>query len=153
VEEIRLANRLERLRVWNLGLSDTPGRLELHAGVTDSGHSTFGAHPELTGPAIAEVEVLPFADWLGRAGLPLPAQPSWIAKIDVEGFETRVLRGLLPALRARAFLGLVVESNAYTLEFCGSSLDEMRGILHEGGYRARPVEGNRSGNEFFVPGV
>lgn len=151
VEEIRVANGFDRLQVWNLGLSDAPGRLALHAGVTDSGHSTFGEHPELKGPAIAEVEVLPFSAWLERAGLALPARPSWIAKIDVEGFETRVLQGLAPALRARAFLGLVVESNAYTLEFCGSSLEEMRSVLHDCGYRARPLAGNGSGNEFFAP--
>ncbi len=152
VEEIKRRNGLARMTAWNLGLSDSAARLLLHAGVSDSGHSTFGAHPEIGDKSIAEVEVLPFQAWLERAGLSLPPAPRWIAKIDVEGFEAKVLRGLIPSLQARAFVGVAIEMNAFTLGFCGSSPEEVRDIFRTCGYRALEDLGTESGNEFFVPG-
>ena len=151
-------NGLRRMRAWNVGLSDAPGRLMLHAGVVDSGHSTFGEHPELAGGAKGEVEVLPFDAWRRAAGLELPGKPAWVAKIDVEGFETRVLRGMRGALAARAFAGLMVEINEYTLKLCGTSPAEVFGLLEEAGYVSlRETEAGRrwplarTANAFFVP--
>ncbi|MBS0659701.1 MAG: FkbM family methyltransferase [Verrucomicrobia bacterium] len=151
VESIRERNRLDRLRIWNIGLSDRPGRLTLHAGVVDSGHSTFGQHPQMSGRKISDVEVCTFATWLEGAGLSLPTTPQWVAKIDVEGFETKVLRGMGTALAAKAFIGLVVEANSFTLEFCGSSVSEVRSIMAGHGYQERQIAENSSGNLFFEP--
>ncbi len=151
-------NGLTRMRAWNLGLSDAPGRLMLHAGVVDSGHSTFGDHPELAGGARGEVAVTTFDLWRREAGLALPEVPSWVAKIDVEGFELRVLRGMREALVARAFAGLMVEINEFTLKLCGTSPAEVFALLAEVGYvslantpagRRWPLE--KTANAFFVP--
>ncbi len=151
LEEIKRRNGLDRLSVWNLGLSDAPARLSLQPGVGDSGHSTFGAHPDLHGEAIAEIEVLPFEAWRERAALALPTEPRWIAKIDVEGFEAKVLRGLEPALRARAFAGIAIEINEFTLGFCGSNPAEIYALFSACGYRTLEGLGRASGNAFFVP--
>lgn len=150
LESIKKANSLARLHTLNIGLDDQRTRLSLHPGISDSGHSTFGDHPDLAGHSLGEIEVLPFDEWRREAGLPLPPNPQWIAKIDVEGFEARVLRGMAEALRAQAFAGLVIEVNEFTLQFCGSSPAEVRTILSGFGYRPLSV-GVGSGNEFFVP--
>jgi FkbM family methyltransferase len=150
LEKIRTLNGLSSLQAWNIGLSDTFGRLTLHPGRGDSGHSTFGPHPELKLENLGEVEVAPFDRWRSEHGLPLPDRPAWIAKIDVEGFETRVLRGMSESLNASAFAGLVVEINEYTLRFCDSTGAEVRQILHDSGYREEQ-RAPESGNAYFVP--
>ncbi|OAI42333.1 hypothetical protein AYO41_04415 [Verrucomicrobia bacterium SCGC AG-212-E04] len=150
IEATRTANNLATLHSWNVGLSDAPASLALHPGADDSGHSTFGPHPELGGRSLAPIDVLPFDDWRRDAGLMLPTSPQWIAKIDVEGFEARVLHGMREALHARAFAGLAIEMNEFTLGFCGSTPGELRRLMSECGYREIGVHRN-SGNAFFVP--
>ena len=83
-------------------------------------------------------------------------EPRPAARVDCES-GCRGLRGPRPegnatSLKARAFIGLVVEINASTLEFCGSTSDEVHSIMNESGYR--PMNGLGTfelGNEFFVP--
>ena len=150
MEFTRTSNALRCLHTWNIGLSDVAARIALHPGTDDSGHSTFGPHPELAGRSLGEVDVLPFDAWRELHGLALPDKPSWIAKIDVEGFETRVVRGMADSLKARAFAGIVIEMNEFTLEFCGSSPAELRRVLRANGYVEELVS-RESGNAFFVP--
>jgi len=150
IESTRTRNDLRRLHAWNIGLSDAPDRIALHPGVDDSGHSTFGPHPELGGETLGDIEVLPFDTWRESQGLDLPRQPSWLAKIDVEGFETRAIRGMRESLKARAFAGVAIEINEFTLAFCGTSPAELREELRACGYREETVAPD-SGNAFFVP--
>ena len=150
VELTKNLNSLARFHPWNIGLGDVVGRLPLHPGVADSGHSTFGVNPTLSGEILADVEVLTFDGWRDKIGLRLPKGPQWVAKIDVEGYETHVMRGMVESLRARAFAGIAVEVNEFTLGFCHSSPAELYAILADFGYRALPV-GAKSGNAFFVP--
>jgi FkbM family methyltransferase len=152
---IKDRNHLERMTVWNCGLSDKPGTLALHRGVVDSGHSTFGDHPGLRETTVDQIEVFDFESWQARAGLPLGEPGKWIAKIDVEGFELKVLTGLSSALKARVFRGLAVEINSFTLAFCGSRPEEIYSFMDSMGYEARPkARGGKkeafSGNEFFA---
>lgn len=150
IESIKAANSLSRLHPCNIGLGDLRTRLRLHPGEADSGHSTFGPHPGLADCSSSEIDVVPFDEWRKDAGILLPTEPSWIAKIDVEGFEVRVLRGMAETLRAKAFAGLVVEVNEFTLGFCNSTPAELRATLSEFGYRELAF-GAKSGNAFFVP--
>lgn len=154
--EIKAENRIDRLAIWNLGLGERCETLSLRRGSSDSGHSTFGEHPELSSEGTDLVEVLDFETWRQRAGLPLSEARQWIAKIDVEGFEMKVLRGLRGALESRAFRGLAVEVNAFTLEFCGSHPDEIYSYMDALGYQGLtkkhgPGREEFTGNEFFVP--
>ncbi len=118
MQAVRKRNRLEQFHIHGVALGDRHARLPLHLGSTDSGHSTFGQHPGLTGASI-EVDVIPFDTWRPSTGLELPASPRWIAKIDVEGYELNVLKGMETALRAQAFAGLAVEVNRFTLGLFG----------------------------------
>lgn len=150
--EIKSRNELDRLKVWNLGLSDQCGKLGLRRGVADSGHSTFGQHPDLAAGDTELIEVLDFETWRDRNVVAIPPELRWIAKIDVEGFEMKVLSGLRYALERRAFRGIAVEVNAFTLGFCGSKPEDIYSFMASVGYQ--PVSestGPKGGNEFFVP--
>lgn len=142
----------------NLALGVETARLNLHPGTTDSGHSTLGEHPELTDQPLIEVPVRPLPEWLAEQSIPWPKTPNWVAKIDVEGFELQVLRGLRPLLEGRCFRGLCVEINEFTLGLCQATPDDVRALLKDAGYvpartlpEARDPDFSRCGNEFFVP--
>ena len=151
LETTKMANGMQRLSVHAVGLSSETGVLPLHVAEADTGWSTFGPHPHLTEETVP-VPLVPFDEWRRDAGIALPVIPRWVAKIDVEGFEGRVLRGMSEALSAKAFLGLVVELNPYTLQFCDSSTAEVLGLLDEAGYKMVTVRGEeRILNRFFVP--
>ena len=158
LNEIKNRNNLKQLQTWNCGLSDAPGLLSLRRGLSDSGHSTFGDHPDLgdTSAPGDSISVLSFEGWREREAIPLPAPGSWIAKIDVEGFEVKVLRGMRQSLEARAFAGLAIEINPFTLKFCGFVPEDVYSFMRDVGYQ--PMDGNspaRRGpdlvNEYFVP--
>lgn len=147
-----------RFNIVESALGDSEKSMTLHVGAADSGHSTFGNHPGLAGKAL-DVTVMPFDNWLARAGLSLPPEPRWIAKIDVEGFECHVLRGMDKTLRARAFAGLMVEINPYTLSLFGVKPGDVFAWLYERGYvsgERDELAGAKPGdcqNAFFVPVV
>jgi FkbM family methyltransferase len=153
IEKAKERNNLANLRPQALGLSDKAETLSLHLGVTDSGHSTFGDHPELGNAASVQVPVLPFDEWRETQGIPLPSAPQWIAKIDVEGFELRVLNGMAGSLKARAFIGLAVEMNEFTMEFSGTEAGQILGLMEAHGYRLRHPLGayKTNANAFFIP--
>jgi FkbM family methyltransferase len=150
LDGIRAANSLSRVRTFNIGLSDAPAVLTLHPGVSDAGHSTFLAHPELHG-AIEHVVVRPFDEWRRDQGIALPSRPSWVAKIDVEGFEVAVIDGMHDALRARTFIGLVVEVLPFTLALGGRQPSDVIDALRAAGYAPTEQKRVRTDNLFFVP--
>ncbi len=134
MERARRRNGLERrFSVAGCALGDDETTRGLHTGGDDTGHSTLGNHPELKGQTV-DVPVVTFDDWLARAGLRLPFAPTWIAKIDVEGFECHVLRGMRRTLHAHAFAGLMIEINPYTLNFFGKRPVDVFTLLEEAGY-------------------
>jgi FkbM family methyltransferase len=147
-------NGLQNIHPNNCALGDEVMTSRLRIGIEDSGHSSLGPHPELSADDAIEIPVLPFDMWRRQAGLELPTSPSWVAKIDVEGYECHVIGGMREALAARAFRGLAVEVNSFALEFCGASAAKLISLLESMGYVERPVElpGERSTmNKFFVP--
>lgn len=144
-------NDLDRITPIQLGLSDRRARRRLRLGAQDLGHSTFGEHPALEGVSAAPVQLDSFDGWRRGAGIELPSAPRWICKIDVEGYEERVLDGMEEALRAQAFLGLAIEINEYTLEICGSSPDAIYRLMERASYRPLDKESSVGPNAFFVP--
>lgn len=158
LEKIRDMNNLTRLHPYNLGFSNEACLLPLHPGQEDSGHSTFGAHPALSKETIATVPVTRFDTWREQNNLPLPAKAEWLAKVDVEGFELRVLTGMEASLKAKAFKGLIVEVNEFTLRFCRTKPADLFAFLRDCGYASRdrgPADKHFAtgeiGNAFFQP--
>ncbi|MDP1821509.1 MAG: FkbM family methyltransferase [Acidimicrobiales bacterium] len=150
-------NGLGGVRCHNLGLGDSPSRLALQVREADLGHSSFGPRTWDDGHTVT-VDVVTFDGWRASAGLDLPQEPRWVAKIDVEGYERRVLEGMVEALGAAAFQAVVVELNELTLQSCGTSAADVVSLLAASGYvnvdgGAVPRSGadQRVRNGFFVP--
>lgn len=159
LEAAKERNDLGRLHVVPVALADIRTELVLHFGIEDQGHSTLGEHPDLAerGNGV-RVEVFAFDEWRRSSGIPLPDHPAWVAKLDVEGFEERALLGMAEALAAGAFIGLAVELNDYTLEFCGTTAQRVEHAVRRHGYVRveETADGDRwrtgdTWNAFFVP--
>jgi len=153
IERTKARNGLENLHPQAMGLSDAKETLSLHLGTADSGHSTFGDHPEFRDSAPVSVPVLPFDEWRKSAGIELPQTPRWVAKVDVEGFELRVLRGMGGSLKARAFIGLVIEVNPFTMEMVGTDTDQILSFMENHGYKLKYPLGTFKTNQngYFIP--
>lgn len=156
-------NALGRFVPVHAGLGSESGPRELHVGSANSGHSTFGPHPGLTGTGrdgqAVVVPVLTFDQWRRGEKLPLPSKPTWVAKIDVEGYEPDVLQGMAEALANRSFRALCIESNRFTLSFCGRAPQDIYDFMASVGYQPHgehttPNAAERKlcgQNAFFVP--
>ncbi len=142
-------NHLANLHAHQLGIAATDGQLELNIG-HDLGHSSFGPRDWEDNQPVT-VEVTSFDRWLEREAIELPTTPTWVAKIDVEGFEREVLVGMQRTLEHHAFRSLVVELNELTLQACGTSGREIVALLAAAGYReSRPRAGEPGlENAFF----
>jgi FkbM family methyltransferase len=144
-------NHLANLHCHHLGLGDAPGSLPLAVREADLGHSSFGPRSWVDGHTVA-VEVATFDGWRAAEGPALPERPAWVAKIDVEGYELRVLHGMAEALGATAFAAIVVELNELTLLSCGASSAEVVALLAGAGYvEVARGAGDEVRNAFFVP--
>lgn len=101
--------------ILNLGLSDGPALLPMHLADDPKGAThTFAAHQK----AVAEVVELPVypGDEVRQShNLPIPN----VLKIDVEGFEPEVLRGLDATLRESACRTVLCEVHFGLLESRG----------------------------------
>jgi FkbM family methyltransferase len=149
MEQAKRDNNLERLHPVGVGVSDAGGELRLHLIEPITAHSSFGLLPHFATDPGVSVPVVEFDEWCANEGL-TPAAGAWVGKIDVEGWEHRVLRGMSHALSTRSFRGLVVELNEYTLTACGSSTGEIIAYLGRFGY-VREQHDTASANGFFVP--
>ncbi len=56
---------------------------------------------------LTSCDVWTFDEVVERLAIPYPGHPCWLAKIDVEGFELKVLHGMRKALAQRVFKGIV----------------------------------------------
>ncbi|MCX7590848.1 MAG: FkbM family methyltransferase [Kiritimatiellae bacterium] len=150
--QTRERNGLSRLRAVPLALGDKKETAVLRYGTTDCGHSTLAPHPALGSTGCSIVDVVTFDDWCAREHLVARAG-QWIAKIDVEGYELKVLRGMQKALSQKAFSGLVVEINPYTLSLMNTRPTDIFDLLRGFGYRPMRVRvrPRDTMNTFFVP--
>lgn len=146
----KAANGLDMFHPHHIGLSDENADLFLHLIEADTSYSTFGPHPDFYPEDLVQVPGATFDQWRKDFGLDLPSYPAWVAKVDVEGFETKVLSGMRSSLEAHAFAGLVIELNDFTLRYCGTSTTEVRRFLADVGYQ-EVDHGKRNLNHFYVP--
>ncbi|MGA3172645.1 MAG: FkbM family methyltransferase [Chthoniobacteraceae bacterium] len=155
LEEIKTTNKLDRFNIHCMGLSDVKNSLFLHLSTTDSGNSTFGPHPDLTLMADTPTPVNAFDCWREEAGVRLPDTPSWVGKIDAEGYDLKVLNGMRKTLEARAFAGLAVEVCEFTLAFTGAKREDIFAFMESVGYQQiYSLEMfDKNTNAFFIPKV
>jgi FkbM family methyltransferase len=118
----------------NCGLSDAPAELELHVPRHTGQGSFAGVHVPGVATTLHRAAVK-----VGDAELAgLPAGPMFI-KIDVEGFEARVLKGLAGTLRDRK-PAVLTEVSPRLLAAAGTSLEEITRMFSPLGYRGYNVE-------------
>ena len=122
-----------RVRVHNVALSDSPGRLPLHIPVYDGrpepGHATF-RHVAATHQTV-DVPVRTLDEF--------QFQNVSLIKVDVEGHELDVLRGgSATLLRERPILVLEIYQ-----EFLAYPIDQAFATLAEWGYQGYFIDGGR----------
>jgi FkbM family methyltransferase len=125
------------VKALNVGLSDTEARLPMH--LSEDPEGTTGTFLETRSDTPRVVELTVHAgDALRQAeGLPVPS----LLKIDVEGFEPEVLRGLDATLREPACRNVLCEVHFALLESRGEkhAPNEIRSYLKERGFSTKWV--------------
>jgi FkbM family methyltransferase len=131
---IQRDNQLARLHPFHLGLGDATGRLQMTCYAENSGASTFaqsGADLPISDKVWVPVET--FDAWVEENQI--APEGNWVAKIDTEGFELRILRGMTKALAARRFRGLSIELNREVLAANRLNARDVPDFLAPYGYR------------------
>jgi FkbM family methyltransferase len=143
--EICAVNGTARIHPQPYGLSDEGKRLKFLQLSGNTGHSSFAAvetylhdNSMLSGATLTECDVIQYDEAVKHLGLDYPATPSWIAKIDVEGYEFKVLLGMAEALRKKAFKGICVELVADNLSLSSTSVEQVDAFLRGYGYSQIP---------------
>lgn len=114
-------------------LSDAPGQVFMTAPEDDLG----GGHVVPRGSVAAEAVTLD--DHCARRGI----ERIDVLKLDVQGFESKVLDGARGLLAARAIHAVVVEVDEPSLTANGTSSEELLARLHVHGLRpAEPIGGD-----------
>ena len=124
-------NEMECIHAHRLALSDAPGTASMHG----REHNSGAAFLEL---GEGEVRVSTLDEFVAERGL----RRLDFMKIDVEGFEERVLRGgerVLRELRPH----ILFEVQPITLERAGSSVDRVATLLTSHGYRLLQADRER----------
>ncbi len=126
-----IINGYSNIRLFNVGLSNEPGRLSLS---NDSNHpGTFSFRKIANAVESIEVPVMIGDELMAR--FPVEDSARVLVKIDTEGHEHQVLRGLknLIALPNVAF---VVEVTDEWLRQAGSSAQQLYDEMHAQGYES-----------------
>lgn len=127
-------------------LGDEPGELTLTVIGANTGSGTLGAIPEHLRPSIRGTYRVPVvvgdelsAHWFGA-----PVTARMLLKIDAEGSETRVLRGLRNTLELHRPI-IVTEINPFALRMNGSGPRVLTDFMVSLGYEGFELEARRSG--------
>lgn len=128
-------NQLDNVRMYNVGLSDEPGTLVLHEFV-GQGLDVCSFLPDSFGEPSGTREV---AVWRleDHADL-VPFSGSTLVKIDTEGFDLHVLKGM-GTLLDYDDLTVVTEVNDGWLTKAGGSAQELFDFMHARGFVAHLV--------------
>ena len=162
--DICASNRSAGIHPQPYGLSDQEQRLRFLQLADNTGHSSFataGAYadgsPIPNDASFTECDVVQFSEATKRLGLEYPTKPNWVAKIDVEGYEMKVLLGMTEALSKRVFKGICIELFADNLALCDASVKQVDALLQSYDYHQMPSRGAGhdrppgNHNAFYVP--
>jgi len=120
-------NGIKNIAVNRCGLSDQKGELTLSVPFINSGEGTFGK-PAYDGGSTYQVQVdVKIGDDLLRHEKPA------LIKIDVEGFEYKVISGLVETIKKHHPV-FVTEVVAQHLEACNTSVEELTDLMKGFGY-------------------
>jgi FkbM family methyltransferase len=129
LDNIHLNNLSDRVQAFNIGLSDCEADLLFTTGENCTNHVV--AEDEAAADAI-RVRVRPLDRVLDRE---IPS----ILKIDVEGFETLVIKGASRTLRHERLHSVIIELNGSGSRY-GFDEDEIRRTMRDHGFRAFKYE-------------
>lgn len=136
-DSIRRNGMGDRMTVARQAVSCKNGSLPFVVEGNNSGHSRLAT--DTSGNQIIEVETVIFDEWVKSH--PIGARVACM-KMDVEGAEVMALRGMREFLE-RDRPALCVEGYDNQLREFGSSLQELKQLLAEAGYReVAPCDGN-----------
>lgn len=125
-------NGLTQVQVVPIGLGDHEGEVTLHVPPASAGHHN---------PTMLEVADESFATEVVPVRTLDACLDEWgvdrvdLLKIDVEGFEPRVLRGAARSLAEGRIGAILAEFNDVALREAGSSATSLLRELHEAGFR------------------
>lgn len=134
-------NDLNGMRIHPVGVSDAEATLELT--VTD-GHTGVGTFGKIENVSADRVQKQLLKVVVGDNLLLTDPKAVKLIKIDVEGFETRALRGLRKTLQ-RDHPMIVTETIDAYLRRAGSSIGELFDFMTQEGYRAWNISLQRRG--------
>jgi FkbM family methyltransferase len=124
-------NGLEQVVPLNIGLSDEDGSGQvIMANQSEFANRTASMVPQagLSGPTVS---VRRFDDCISDWKI----ETIDLLKVDVDGFETKVIRGATESLRSGRIKNLIIELNEDWLYASGSSAAELTSLLTEAGFR------------------
>lgn len=134
-------NELSQVTLHPYGLSDQQAELTLSVVTEHTGMGTLGQVTEKDQPLISKQYQVPV--YRGDDVLSNKLSGVTFVKLDVEGFETHVIRGLSSTLR-RFRPVVLTEIIAGYLERADSSVEELCEVMHDYGYEAFNMEIKRA---------
>ena len=123
-------NGLEQVTALNIGLSDENGSAQIiMADQNEFANRTASmvAQPGLSGPTVSLRRLDDCIDDWKIDAIDL-------LKVDVDGFETKVLRGAAESLRLGRVKNIIVEMDAHWLRASGSSEGQLTALLEAAGF-------------------
>lgn len=135
-------NELSQVTLHNCGLADKQTTLTLTVVDRELGMGTFTEIPEKDRSLISNEYQLPV--YRGDDILPEDLPGTTFIKIDVEGFEPLVIKGLDRTIK-RWHPVVLTEVVAQHLERGGSSVEELRALMESYGYQPFNIFTKRSG--------
>jgi FkbM family methyltransferase len=151
-------NKIQGINAFPIGLADVDDTRPFYTSIVHNGCSTFSVNSSEARIPVGEVRLKTFETFLQENNLlDLPPR-SGVAKIDAEGFDVRVLKGMRPALKRQLFRALVIEVSVENLVMDGFTLEDVTSLLEDCGYEQRlPFDLSSkkikiiTDNRFFVP--
>lgn len=119
---IRLNDIADKATAYNIALGAAPGKLQFTVGLDTMNHMVSGQHEE----NIAEVQVDTLDNVLG-------AETPLLLKIDVEGFESEVLKGATRTLQQQTLKAILIELNG-SGERYGYKDEDIHQLLRANGF-------------------
>ena len=131
------ANSLSRVHLSQMGLSDSAGELLLSIPKMTDGEATFG-HSAYRGIDVDQVKCA-----VSTGDAELQNETPKLIKIDVEGFEFKVLIGL-KSTKQRWRPIVITELISEHLHACGSSVSEVKNLMESLGYKGHRLSLSKS---------